>query len=494
MSEPGWIAASPALALAVALLGAVAAVVAGKGARAALAAGGVLALAAGAAAALAVGVLRDGRVEGAFGAAVGGAAPWRYDVDAFGACVLTVLLALGAVVAVAAGPRFGATPGVGAGGAPRTEAGLDAMQPAAIAICAALSGVAVTTADLVTAAAAAWGAAVAGVTAAAIAGTQADRRALAAAFEALVAVSVAGALAVVGAALVASATGGAFWMVSNAAEIRSPRALALGLGLALAGLGALAALAPLHTWFAPATGRSGSWAPLIGAVAALAVALRFVGAAVQTGDAVVPWMACVALAALGAASVAAGAAQALAARDAGRLVAYLVTSQLGLTALGVGFGTPEGASAAVLHAGLSLLPLATLAAAWPAIGAAGFDGLGARAPGLGAAATAALLSLLGAPLTAGFAGKWLLAAAALERGWYWAAWLMAVAALLGVVTVARVLERIWMRPSVSAAPRVAPAAALAWTGGVACLALGFDARGAEAIAHTAAQALLGAIR
>lgn len=492
MSEPGWMAASPALALAAALMGAAAAAVAGKGARAAFVAGGFLALASGAATALAAGVLRDGRVEGAFGVAVGSAAPWRFDVDAFGACVLAALLALGAVVAIAAGPRFGANSG--SGGAARAEAELDAMQPAAIAICAALSGVAVTTADLITAAAAAWGAAVAGVTAAAIAGTQSDRRALAAAFEALVAVSVAGALAVVGAALVASATGGAFWMVSNAAEIRSPRALALGLGLALAGLGALAALAPLHTWFAPATGRSGSWAPLISAVAALAVALRFVGAAVQTGDAVVPWMACVALAALGAASVAAGAAQALAARDAGRLVAYLVTSQLGLTALGVGFGTPEGASAAVLHAGLTLLPLATLAAAWPAIGAAGFDGLGARAPGLGAAATAALLSLLGAPLTAGFAGKWLLAAAALERGWYWAAWLLAAAALLGVVTVARVLERIWMRPSVSAAPRVAPSAALAWTGGVACLALGFEARGAEAIAHTAAQALLGAIR
>ncbi|MFZ4601827.1 MAG: proton-conducting transporter membrane subunit [Caulobacterales bacterium] len=478
-----WLA-DPELALAAPFLAAAVGGLTGRRVRAAFATALGLIIAAVLAASIAARLMGGGRILGAMGPA----GEWRYELDAFSACALAGVFALGAALAAAAAASNDSDPRAGP------------AAPVAAAIAVALAGVALCSADMTFAALAVWGSTLAAIAATAIAAGR-DQRGLYAAFEALAATTLAGSVAAIGAALAASAVGAPFDMLRDAGAVASPRALTAGVALALAGLAGLAALAPLQTWFAPLASRGIGLPVLAPAFAALAVALRLAGAAMQTGDAQLPWMACVALTAFGAASVAIGSLQALAAREGGRLVAYVATAHLGLVALGLGLGTPEGATAAMLQAAFAALALGALAAAWPMFGAGGaIDGLGARAPLSGAAATAALLSLMGAPLTAGFAGKWLLAAAALERGWYWIAWLLAAAALAAVVYTARALERIWFRASPAsvgaapAGPALLPAAICAWLAGAACIALGFDARGPEAVAHVAAAALMGGLR
>jgi multicomponent Na+:H+ antiporter subunit D len=422
-----------------------------------------------------------------FDAALGPGGDWIVEFDAFTAGALALVFLLGAAIAASGTARAAA------------HERLDAQspgpaEPVALVVSCGLSGLAVCISDMTLAAICAGAAAIIALAAGSVAAGR-DVRALQANFEALAAIILAACIGMIGAGIAASAVGPHFEHLRNVTEILSPRALQGGLAVVFAGLAALAALAPSHTWFAPAMARGRTFALYVPTAASLVLMIRFAGAVLQTGDAFLPWMACIALAAIGGASVAVGSAQALAARDGGRLFAHLATIQAGFVALAFGLGTPEGAAAAVLQALCAALALAALAAAATALGQRGdIDGLGARAPFSAAAMTAALLSLLGAPLTAGFAGKWRLAAAALERGWYWAAWIAAAAALAGVVYTARALERIWLRPSHETAPRAAAARTIACVAGLSCILLGFDARGVERMVGISAAAVQGALR
>jgi NADH:ubiquinone oxidoreductase subunit 2 (subunit N) len=258
------------------------------------------------------------------------------------------------------------------------------------------------------------------------------------------------ALFLIGLGFIHRGTGGIELATLSVAEVRAPGLTAIGMGLVLLSLAAKVGVAPLHYWSAAAFGRAGRLQVLmlgvIGATGALAALLRVaahavtmpeIGAGVSAG-----------LAALGAASVVIGSVQAVGASNLARLGAYAVAAQAGVLLLTLGLGSPAALAAA-------LVQLTAFAAASVALfggGAIGgvqalaqLDGLGRRAPLAGAALMAGALSLMGAPLTLGFLGRWRLIEAGVGAGWWWASGAVILASLAGVFYGGRLIERLYFR-------------------------------------------------
>jgi multicomponent Na+:H+ antiporter subunit D len=121
------------------------------------------------------------------------------------------------------------------------------------------------------------------------------------------------------------------------------------------------------------------------------------------------------------------------------------------------------------------------------------DGMGRRAPIAGAAIAASALSLVGAPLSAGFVSRWRLVESALEAGWWWAAGALIAASLAAVVYVGRLVERLYLRQPAEAAAFGARSLSLAPMHAfviIATIGLGLDASGLWRVALAAGEALL----
>jgi multicomponent Na+:H+ antiporter subunit D len=73
------------------------------------------------------------------------------------------------------------------------------------------------------------------------------------------------------------------------------------------------------------------------------------------------------------------------------------------------------------------------------------DGLARRAPLASAAMSIGALSLMGAPLTIGFLGRWRLLEAGLGAGWAWTAAAAIFASLAAVFFGGRLIERLYFR-------------------------------------------------
>jgi formate hydrogenlyase subunit 3/multisubunit Na+/H+ antiporter MnhD subunit len=154
------------------------------------------------------------------------------------------------------------------------------------------------------------------------------------------------------------------------------------------------------------------------------------------------------LAVLGAATAVIGSVQAVGARDLRRLAAYAAASQGGCILLGLAIGSPAELAA-------SLVQLLALAVAMVALlgGAAAVtdgslvvvDGLARRAPLASAAIAAGSLSLIGAPLTIGFLGRWRMIEAGVAADWWWATGAVLAASLAAVIYGGRLIERIYFR-------------------------------------------------
>nr|MBA2784015.1 NADH-quinone oxidoreductase subunit N [Rubrobacteraceae bacterium] len=219
-----------------------------------------------------------------------------------------------------------------------------------------------------------------------------------------------------------------------------PLAAAFGLVAVLVGLGYKASLVPFHFWAPDAYDGAPvsvaaflSVVPKVGAIFGLAQAARDLPP--ETG-----WP--LAVAALAVLSMTYGNLAALVQENVVRLLAYSSIAQSGYFLLGV---------AAFGESGLALPSLAVFAAAYAAMNVGAFAvvagyghhlrdlaGLGRHAPWAGGAMVVFLISLVGIPPTAGFAGKLLLFGAAIEAGYAW----LAVAAILNSVLSLAVYLRV----------------------------------------------------
>jgi NADH:ubiquinone oxidoreductase subunit 5 (subunit L)/multisubunit Na+/H+ antiporter MnhA subunit len=228
----------------------------------------------------------------------------------------------------------------------------------------------------------------------------------------------------------------------------------LAVALLVAGYAVKLGLVPLWCWVplvaeaAPAT------------VAGLVVAVVDVAAfgelaALRSVDpwifaAPLPWLA------LGAASATLGALLALAQRDLRRLLAFSTVADMGLLAVALALGGPEGLAGAVVGAAVHALAKALLfvSLAGPeAEGAApGSRGLAARHPLAAIGFLVGALAVLGVPPTLGYAAHWRIFAAA--SGALPLLALLAAGAMLSVATYARAIALFWWgEDAAPAAPR-----------------------------------------
>ena len=274
------------------------------------------------------------------------------------------------------------------------------------------------------------------------------RGALNGAFRMIVNGGASAALMLVGVGFVVRASASAEIAALGAAD--NAALCSVGLVLVLLSLGAKAGLAPLHAWAGATFGRAGSFpVMLIGAVSmmgAVAAIVR-IGAAAAAAPNLATAVEAM-LAALGAASIVIGSIQAMGAANLRRLAAYAFASQAGCVLLSVSLGSPAGFAAALVQMfALAAAMLALLAATAVTRDASlqALDGLGRRYPIAGVAVTAGALSLMGAPLTVGFLGRWRLIEAAVGAGWWWVAGIALLASLAAVFYGGRLIERVYFR-------------------------------------------------
>ena len=136
-----------------------------------------------------------------------------------------------------------------------------------------------------------------------------------------------------------------------------------------------------------------------------------------------------------------------------RLLAYSSVAQIGYIALGIGFASTTGVTAALVHIFNHALMKAALFMAVGAIiyriGSCRMEnihGLGKQMPWTFAALVIAGLSLIGIPGTAGFISKWYLVSAALEQEAWISVAVILLGSLLAVVYVGKIIEVLYFKP------------------------------------------------
>jgi multicomponent Na+:H+ antiporter subunit D len=278
-----------------------------------------------------------------------------------------------------------------------------------------------------------------------------DRAALSGALRMLSAGGVAAAFLLLGVGLIERSIGAPDLGALASAQIATPGLASVGVGLVLIALALKAGVAPLHVWIGAAYGRAGPFAALmlgvVGGVGALCVLARVAVAAI--GAPAIGGAIATALATLGVASVVIGSIQAIGARNVRRLAAYAGAAQAGCILVSLALGSPAGVAAALVQvfaftaAALALLGGAGAIPGSPSL--ASLDGLSRRAPLASAAMMFGALSLMGAPLTMGFLGRWRLIEAGVGGGWWWTAATVIFASLAAVFYGGRLIERLYFR-------------------------------------------------
>lgn len=283
------------------------------------------------------------------------------------------------------------------------------------------------------------------------------RSALNGALRMLIAGGVGSAFTVAGLALIWRSSGD-LGVAALAFEARSPLGEGVGLGLALAGLIVKTGAAPFGFWAGAAFSRMGVLAALsvgvVGVGGALLLIVRLSAHAFAMPE--IGGGLSAALALVGAAAIVAGSVQAMGARNLRRLACYAGAAQAGGVLVCVALGSPASVAAAlvqIMALVAAMLALYAAAAAGNVDSLDAIDGFARRAPLASVAVTFGAVSLIGAPLTIGFLGRWRLIEAAVGVGWWWAVGAMTFASLAAVLYAGRLIERTYFRHM-----RVTPAA------------------------------------
>lgn len=277
---------------------------------------------------------------------------------------------------------------------------------------------------------------------------------------------------------------------------------AAGLGLMLVGAAALANLAPLNAWALAGFARAPAFVVLtLGAAAPIAGMIVLMRLVAMTASANAPALSAgvsAGLSALGAVSVLAASASALRRDDLRKLALDVTAVQAGCVAIGAASASALGVSGGLFHlanqAITGFVLLAAAVALEPANGnarLAALDGLGRRAPLLSAVIALALLSVVGAPMTAGFLSRWALLQAALGAHLWWGAAAIILGSLAAAAYAARLIARMYLAPAPADAPPPRAAAMAPGLAAAAAVTVVFGVAGGWALgaAESAASSL-----
>ena len=239
-------------------------------------------------------------------------------------------------------------------------------------------------------------------------------------------------------------------------QIQDSRPLLAAFAFITVGLALKAALFPLHLWLPNAYTYAPSGVSAFMAATAtkvsLYVLLRFTftifGAEFAFGELPLHWV----LLVPAVIAMFAGSFSAIFQRDIKRMLAYSSVAHIGYITLAIALASQAGVQAAMLHMfnhGLMKAALfCALGCIFYRIGSTRIEamaGLGRQMPWTFAAIVAGGLSLLGAPLTAGFISKWFLVQAALEQSLWWLVVLIVASSMLAVVYVWRLVEALYFK-------------------------------------------------
>ncbi len=336
-----------------------------------------------------------------------------------------------------------------------------------------------------------------------------DRRALPAAFNYLIMGTIGATFYLIGLGFLYAATGtlNMHDMAARLATLSDSTVVQAGFAFVIVGLGIKAAMFPLHGWLPGAYAYAPSLISIFLAATATKASLylmaRFifdifpVGAGF--GQMFIHWV----LAPLAATAAIVCSLQAVFEKEVRRILAFSSVAQVGFILLGLSLATSAGFSSAMLYLLAHALLKMTL---FMAIGGLALSlrfrtlddiaGIARDAPWSATAFAVGSASLAGAPLTIGFLAKWQLIEAALQAGQVWIAVVLAIASLLTLLYVGRMIEAVFFRPAPAGAQRAkeAPVGALAPLFVIAglCVIFGVDASFPEQLANAASRALLGA--
>jgi NADH-quinone oxidoreductase subunit N len=292
--------------------------------------------------------------------------------------------------------------------------------------------------------------------------------------------STASAFMLYGMALLFGATG-SIALAALAGPVASVPFFELGCGLFLVGLCFKLSLVPFHVWtpdvYEGAPLPVTAFMSVVTKAGTLAVLARFAYAALtpQAAHAILLplWI-------VAALSMIVGNVAALAQTDIKRLLAYSGIAQLGYIVVAMAGLSPLGLRYAIFYLGaytfmnLGAFAVVALLSRDHDEGSnlQAYAGLGYRQPVLAGAMTFFLLSLAGLPPTAGFTGKMLILATAVDNGYAWLAVLLIIGTAISVYAYFKIVRAMYARTTGAPIQRRAAApSTLPWIGvGVCALA------------------------
>ncbi len=227
--------------------------------------------------------------------------------------------------------------------------------------------------------------------------------------------------------------------------------------LMVGGLGAKAALIPLHGWLPQAMAAPAPVSALLHAVAVVkagAFGIVRVIYDVYGIDIVAALGLGVPLAMLASATILYGSIRAVAQTDIKKRLAFSTVSQVSYIVLGASLAGPFaiiGGLVHLVHQGLMKITLffgaGALAERLGITRIDQLDGVGRRMPITMAAFSVAALGMIGVPPVAGFVSKWYLGLGGLQSGEPWVIAVLAGSSLLNALYFLPLLYRAWLRPA-----------------------------------------------
>lgn len=226
--------------------------------------------------------------------------------------------------------------------------------------------------------------------------------------------------------------------------------------LLVAGVGAKAAIVPLHAWLPQAMVAPAPVSALLHAVAVVkagAFGVIRIVYDVYGGDLTRSLGLAEPLAVVAAVTILYGSLRALAQDDLKRRLAFSTISQISYIVLGVALVGPIatiGGLVHLVHQGIMKITLffcaGNVAETLHIHKISEMEGLGRRMPWTMAAFTVASLGMTGLPPMAGFISKWFLGVGAAETGAFWVLGVLVASSLLNAAYFLPIVHAVWFRP------------------------------------------------